>query len=94
MDDVQSIIQYAQLVGSTLGPEALNAGLNSRRAAVRIGDLMGLPIEVLQTPEEVAAQQQAQAEAAQQEALLQSPAVAQIAGNATKPQEPAPSPMT
>jgi hypothetical protein len=75
MDDVQSIIQYAQLVGSTLGPEALNAGLNSRRAAVRIGDLMGLPIEVLQ-------------------ALLQSPAVAQIAGNATKPQEPAPSPMT
>jgi hypothetical protein len=40
------------------------------------------------------AQQEAQAEAAQQEALLQSPAVAQIAANATKPQEPAPSPVT
>jgi hypothetical protein len=92
MDDVQVIIQYAQLVGGTLGPQAMSAGLDADKAAAKISDLMGIPVELVPDPEELAQARQAQAAAAQQEQLLKSPAVAQIADNATTPEAPPPAP--
>lgn len=92
MDDVQVIIQYAQLVTGALGPQAMSAGLDSDKAAAHISDLMGIPIELIPDPEQLAAARAAQAKAAQAEALLKSPAVAQIAANATSPEAQAPAP--
>lgn len=89
LDDVQVMADCATVVGSAFGPRAVQAAIHGDKAARRIAELMGVPVDLQPSEEELAAMRQAEQQAMQQELLAKSPAVARVADNATRPQ-PAP----
>jgi hypothetical protein len=84
--EVQAIMQFmsgaAQL--GEMGMQLLRSGINADRAGRYVAERVGVPQSLIPTEAELKAQEQAAQQAQQAQALLQSPAVAQVMGQVAR----------
>lgn len=82
MADVQAVMQFlaggAQL--GEVGMQFIAAGVDAPAAGRFVAERMGVPAQLIPTEQQLAERQAAAAQQAQEAALLQSPAAAQVAG--------------
>lgn len=84
--DVQAVMQFASGTAAMgeFGARLQQAGLNPDRAGRYVAERMGVPAQLIPNKQELQRQQEGAAENAQTAAMLQSPAVAQVAGAVAK----------
>lgn len=83
MSEVQNVIQYLQMLGS-LGPSFMEAGIKSDALPPWLAQKLGVPMDLLPSPEELQASREAQQQQQQAAMMAQSPVAAQIAGAGIK----------
>jgi hypothetical protein len=73
-NDLEQIVRFITTLGTTLGPEALQTFVNPSELITRLAYSMGIDVlGLVKTEDELAQEQEAAAQAAQQQQLMQSP---------------------